>query len=29
MGFRHAFFFKHESRWKLAVETWIMTAFIT
>jgi diguanylate cyclase (GGDEF)-like protein len=29
MGFRYAFFFKHESRWKLAVETWIMTAFIT
>lgn len=29
MGFRYANFFKHESRWKLAVETWIMTAFIT
>lgn len=29
MGFRYARFFKHESRWKLAVETWIMTAFIT
>lgn len=29
MGFRYAHFFKRESRWKLAVETWIMTAFIT
>ena len=29
MGFRYVNFFKHESRWKLAVETWIMTAFIT
>lgn len=29
MGFRYANFFKNESRWKLAVETWIMTAFIT
>ncbi len=29
MGFRYARFFRHESRWKLAVETWIMTAFIT
>ncbi len=29
MGFRYANFFKHESRWKLAVETWVMTAFIT
>lgn len=29
MGFRYAHFFKQESRWKLAVETWIMTAFIT
>lgn len=29
MGFRYANFFRHESRWKLAVETWIMTAFIT
>jgi diguanylate cyclase (GGDEF)-like protein len=29
MGFRYANFFKHESRWKLAVETWIMTGFIT
>jgi diguanylate cyclase (GGDEF)-like protein len=29
MGFRYANFFQHESRWKLAVETWIMTGFIT
>jgi len=29
MGFRYANFFKRESRGKLAVETWIMTAFIT
>ncbi|MCX7149462.1 MAG: GGDEF domain-containing protein [Rhodocyclales bacterium] len=29
MGLRYATFFKRESRWKLAVETWIMTAFIT
>ena len=29
MGFRYANFFKFESRWKLAVETWIMTFFIT
>ena len=29
MGFRYVNFFKYESRWKLAVETWIMTAFIT
>ena len=29
MGFRYAHFFKRESRGKLAVETWIMTAFIT
>lgn len=29
MGFRYAHFFKQESRWKLAVETWVMTAFIT
>jgi diguanylate cyclase (GGDEF)-like protein len=29
MGFRYAHFFRHESRWKLAVETWLMTAFIT
>ncbi len=29
MGFRYAGFFKQESRWKLAVETWAMTGFIT
>jgi diguanylate cyclase (GGDEF)-like protein len=29
MGLRYAAFFKRESRWKLAVETWIMTGFIT
>lgn len=29
IGLRYANFFKRESRWKLAVETWIMTAFIT
>ena len=29
MGFRYANFFRRESRWKLAAETWIMTAFIT
>lgn len=29
MGFRYAGFFKQESRMKLAVETWVMTAFIT
>ena len=29
MGFRYANFFKSESRWKLAVETWIMTVFVT
>jgi diguanylate cyclase (GGDEF)-like protein len=29
MGFRYAHFFKQESRWKLALETWVMTAFIT
>ncbi len=29
MGFRYSHFLKHESRWKLAVETWIMTGFIT
>jgi diguanylate cyclase (GGDEF)-like protein len=29
MGFRYARFFKQESRWKLAVETWVMTGFIT
>lgn len=29
MGFRYARFFKTETRWKLAVETWVMTAFVT
>ena len=29
MGFRYVNFLQHESRWKLAIETWIMTAFIT
>lgn len=29
MGFRYARFFKNESRWKLAVETWAMTGFVT
>ncbi|MBI4985371.1 MAG: GGDEF domain-containing protein [Rhodocyclales bacterium] len=29
MGFRYAHFFKRESRGKLAVETWVMTAFVT
>lgn len=29
MGFRYSTFFLAESRWKLAVQTWIMTAFIT
>src|SRR5512138_265798 len=29
MGFRYARFFKEESRWKLAVETWVMTGFVT
>jgi len=29
MGFRYARFFKQESRWKLAVETWVMTGFVT
>lgn len=29
MSFRYANFFKHESRWKLAMETWIMAGFIT
>ncbi|CAB1369646.1 GGDEF domain-containing protein [Denitratisoma oestradiolicum] len=29
MGFRYTHFFKRESRWKVAVETWIMTAFVT
>ncbi|HQR03812.1 MAG: GGDEF domain-containing protein [Proteobacteria bacterium] len=29
MGFRYTHVFRQETRWKLAVETWIMTAFIT
>lgn len=29
MGFRYAHFFKRETRWKLALETWVMTGFIT
>lgn len=29
MGFRYSTFFLAESRWKLAMQTWIMTAFIT
>ncbi len=29
MGFRYANFLKYESRWKLAVQTWVMTVFIT
>ncbi len=29
MGFRYSTFFLAESRWKLAVQTWIMTGFIT
>jgi len=29
MGFRYSTFFLAEARWKLAVQTWIMTAFIT
>lgn len=29
MGFRYSTFFFVESRWKLAVQTWIMTGFIT
>jgi diguanylate cyclase (GGDEF)-like protein len=29
MSFRYANFFTHESRWKIAVETWAMIAFIT
>ncbi|ABC77646.1 GGDEF domain-containing protein [Syntrophus aciditrophicus] len=29
MGFRYARFLKQESRWKLAVETWVMTGFVT
>ena len=29
MSFRYANFYKHESRWKVALETWAMIAFIT
>ena len=29
MSFRYAFFFTRESRWKIAIETWAMIAFIT
>lgn len=29
MAFRYANFYKHESRWKVAFETWAMIAFIT
>ncbi|MCK9283416.1 MAG: GGDEF domain-containing protein [Rhodocyclaceae bacterium] len=29
MGFRYSNIFKAESRWKIALETWVMTAFIT
>src|SRR5256885_16762965 len=29
MGFRYANFFRTESRWKIAVETWAMIAVIT
>lgn len=29
MGFRYSNFFLAEARWKLAVQTWIMTGFIT
>ena len=29
MGFRYSTFFLAEARWKLAVQTWIMTGFIT
>ena len=29
MSFRYANFYKHESRWKVAIETWGMIAFIT
>ena len=29
MSFRYANFYKHESRWKVAVETWVMIGFIT
>jgi diguanylate cyclase (GGDEF)-like protein len=29
MAFRYAKFYKHESRWKVALETWAMVGFIT
>ena len=29
MSFRYANFYKHESRWKVAIESWAMIAFIT
>jgi len=29
MAFRYANFYKHETRWKVALETWVMIAFIT
>jgi len=29
MGFRYTNFFRAESRWKIAVETWVMTVFVT
>jgi diguanylate cyclase (GGDEF)-like protein len=29
MGFRYANFYKRESRWKIAIETWVMISFIT
>jgi len=29
MGFRHAPFYKRETPWKIAIETWAMIAFIT
>ncbi len=29
MGFRYANFYKRETRWKIAIETWVMIAFIT
>src|SRR5260221_11445100 len=29
MSFRYANFYKHESRWKVALETWGMIAFIS
>jgi len=29
MGFRYANFYQRESRWKIAIETWVMIAFIT